>query len=43
MPDKGCENFDCHKCLTVSKQPNCVTNCLNIFFKHMDYYFYYDK
>merc|ERR1711957_1003196 len=26
-PDKGCEMFDCPKCVTVCKQPHCVTHC----------------
>merc|ERR1712032_58160 len=24
---KGCEMFDCPKCVTVCKQPHCVTHC----------------
>ena len=26
-PDKGCEMFDCPKCVTVCKAPHCVTHC----------------
>jgi hypothetical protein len=31
-PDKGCEMFDCPKCVTVCKQPHCVTHCQVIYF-----------
>ena len=26
-PDRGCEGLDCPKCVTVCKQPHCVTHC----------------
>ena len=30
-PDKACEAEDCPKCVTICKQPHCVTHCQVLF------------